>query len=254
MEESLEISTNNSLKKALFLLTHFLVLAACLVTQSCLTLCNPMDYAHQASLSMEFPRQEYWSGLPFPSPQNLPDPGIKLALASGFFTCWAIRDCWITEGKKGMKEEGQRGGMKGGRKMNEGKQDAMMWDVSWDLHRWKGCIDYMKFYWKRGKRRMLILGGKQIVSTPKISCGIQINQTCILSPRSFLSSNRFRNMCLHKIKKQVVRIVSGMGPLLKSIEWIHKLINWSTDKVFMGLPRRNKFHLAERLLEGRNNA
>ena len=33
--------------------------------------------AHQAPLSMGFPRQEYWSGLPFPSPGDLPDPGIK---------------------------------------------------------------------------------------------------------------------------------------------------------------------------------
>ena len=33
--------------------------------------------AHQAPLSMEFPRQEYWSGLLFPSPADLPDPGIK---------------------------------------------------------------------------------------------------------------------------------------------------------------------------------
>ena len=33
--------------------------------------------AHQASLSMEFSRKEYWSGLPFPSPGDLPDPGIE---------------------------------------------------------------------------------------------------------------------------------------------------------------------------------
>ena len=33
--------------------------------------------AHQASLSMGFPRQEYWSGVPFPPPGDLPDPGIK---------------------------------------------------------------------------------------------------------------------------------------------------------------------------------
>ena len=33
--------------------------------------------AHQAPPSMEFSRQEYWSGLPFPSPGDLPDPGIK---------------------------------------------------------------------------------------------------------------------------------------------------------------------------------
>ena len=45
------------------------------VTQSCLTLCDPVDY--QAPLSMGFPRQEYWSGLPFPSPGVLPNPGIE---------------------------------------------------------------------------------------------------------------------------------------------------------------------------------
>ena len=45
------------------------------VAQLCLTLCDPMDY--QAPLSMEFSRQEYWSGLPFPSPGDLPDPGIE---------------------------------------------------------------------------------------------------------------------------------------------------------------------------------
>ena len=34
---------------------------------------------HQAPPSMGFPRQEYWSGLPFPPPGDLPDPGVKLA-------------------------------------------------------------------------------------------------------------------------------------------------------------------------------
>ena len=38
---------------------------------------TPWTVAHLAPLSMEFPRQEYWSGLPFPSPGDLPDPGIK---------------------------------------------------------------------------------------------------------------------------------------------------------------------------------
>ena len=49
----------------------------------------PQTVAHQAPLSMGFPRQEYWSGLPFPSPGDLPDPGIKPkspALAERFFT------------------------------------------------------------------------------------------------------------------------------------------------------------------------
>ena len=32
---------------------------------------------HQAPLSMGFPRQEYWDGLPFPSPEDFPNPGIK---------------------------------------------------------------------------------------------------------------------------------------------------------------------------------
>ena len=38
------------------------------VAQSCLTVCNPWTVAHQASPFMGFSRQEYWSGLPFPSP------------------------------------------------------------------------------------------------------------------------------------------------------------------------------------------
>ena len=38
---------------------------------------TPWTTAHQAPLSMEFSRQEYWSELPFPSPENLPDPGIE---------------------------------------------------------------------------------------------------------------------------------------------------------------------------------
>ena len=38
---------------------------------------TPWIVAHQAPLSMGFPRQEYWSRLPFPSPGDLPDPGIK---------------------------------------------------------------------------------------------------------------------------------------------------------------------------------
>ena len=53
---------------------------------------TPWTVALQAPLSMEFSRREYWSGLPFPSPGDLPDPGIKPtslvspALADRFFT------------------------------------------------------------------------------------------------------------------------------------------------------------------------
>ena len=52
------------------------------LAQSCPTLCDqlfatPWTVGHQVPLSMEFSRQEYWSGLPFPLPRDLPDPGIK---------------------------------------------------------------------------------------------------------------------------------------------------------------------------------
>jgi len=49
----------------------------------------PWNVAHQAPLPMGFHRQEYWSGLPFPSPGDLPDPGIEPtspALSRRFFT------------------------------------------------------------------------------------------------------------------------------------------------------------------------
>ena len=66
----------------------------CVCAQSHLTLCDPMDVAHQAPLSMEFSRQEYWSVFPFPAPGDLPVSGIKptsLAspvMAGKFFTYW----------------------------------------------------------------------------------------------------------------------------------------------------------------------
>ena len=53
---------------------------------------TPWAVAHQAPLSMKFFRQEYWSELPFPTPEDLPDPRIKPkslvspALAGGFLT------------------------------------------------------------------------------------------------------------------------------------------------------------------------
>ena len=48
-----------------------------LVAKLCLTLATPWTLALQTPLSIGFSRQEYWSGLPFPSPGNLPDPGIE---------------------------------------------------------------------------------------------------------------------------------------------------------------------------------
>ena len=48
-----------------------------LVAQSCRLFAIPWTATRQAPLSMTFSRQEYWSGLPCPSPRDLPDPGIK---------------------------------------------------------------------------------------------------------------------------------------------------------------------------------
>ena len=63
--------------------------------------------AHQSPLSMGFSRQEYWSGLPCPSPGDLPDPGMEPlslmspALAGGFLTASAT---WVVDETVQMKE------------------------------------------------------------------------------------------------------------------------------------------------------
>ena len=65
---------------------------ACMHPQLHLTLCDPMDCSSPDSSVRKTSRQEYWSGLPFPLPGDLPDPGIEPAslvspaLAGGFFT------------------------------------------------------------------------------------------------------------------------------------------------------------------------
>ena len=75
------------------------------VAQSYLTLCSLMDYSHQTHLSMEISRQDYWSGLPFPTPRGLPDPGIKPvslkspALAVRFFTTSATWEPYRNKGE-----------------------------------------------------------------------------------------------------------------------------------------------------------
>ena len=56
------------------------VLRACSVAQPCPTLWDPLTAVRQAPLSMEFSRQEYWSGWPFPSPKDLPSSGAKPGL------------------------------------------------------------------------------------------------------------------------------------------------------------------------------
>ena len=78
---------------------------SCLVTKSCLTLVSPWTVAHQAPLSLGFPRKEYWSGLPFPPPGDHPDQGSKRIFCIGRWNlyCWATREApiltylWHTE-------------------------------------------------------------------------------------------------------------------------------------------------------------
>ena len=58
-------------------LSFFRSLLGSEVSQLCPTLCNPMDCSPPGSPSMGFSRQEYWSGLPFRSPGDIPNPGIE---------------------------------------------------------------------------------------------------------------------------------------------------------------------------------
>ena len=69
-----------------------------LITKSCPTLATPWTVAHQAPLSMGFPRQEYWGGLPFPSPGDLPDPGIEPispASQAGYLSTEPLGSQWV---------------------------------------------------------------------------------------------------------------------------------------------------------------
>ena len=65
---------------------------------SCVQLfATPKTVGGHSPLSLEFSRQEYWSGLPFPTPGDFPDPGIKPSVscisnfAGRFFYNWATR-------------------------------------------------------------------------------------------------------------------------------------------------------------------
>ena len=75
-----------------------------LVTKLCLTLAIPWTVASQTSLSMGFSRQEYWSGLPFPSPGDLPDPGIESgspALQADSLLDCAMKEAWLISQETG---------------------------------------------------------------------------------------------------------------------------------------------------------
>ena len=93
-----------------FLFFKVMPVFACVRAQSCLTLCDLTAVALQAPLSMGFSGQEYWSGLPFLPPGDLPHPGIEpaspasSALTGRFFTfeppwkplSWRLPDSQVT--------------------------------------------------------------------------------------------------------------------------------------------------------------
>ena len=74
--------------------TELTLCVSCLVVSDSAT---PCTVALQASLSMEFFRQESWSGLPFPFPGDFPNPGDwtwVFSIAVRFFTIWATKESW----------------------------------------------------------------------------------------------------------------------------------------------------------------
>ena len=78
------MSENPNLNQYVLAATNHVLMLSCVRLFA-----TPWTIAHQAPLSMGFSRQEHWSGLSFPSPGDLPNPGIELlspALAGGFFS------------------------------------------------------------------------------------------------------------------------------------------------------------------------
>ena len=85
------------LKAVLLKFNSYAILFLVLLVAHCVCwlFATPWIVASQAALSMGFPRQEYWSGLPFPPPEDLPDRRIEpgsSCMAGRFFTIWATRE------------------------------------------------------------------------------------------------------------------------------------------------------------------
>ena len=86
-------------------------LCVCLVAQFCLTLCDLVDCSLSGSSVHEFSRQKYWSGLPFPPPGDLLDPGTEPesptspTLAGRFSTTSTTWEDHITDKNVGKKKQ-----------------------------------------------------------------------------------------------------------------------------------------------------
>ena len=87
------VQNQNSIEKKIQHLTYYKP-QCCWVATSCPTVCSLMDCIGQVPLFVGFPRQEHWSGLPFPFPGDLPNPGSN--------TCLLLRKVilyhWVTWG------------------------------------------------------------------------------------------------------------------------------------------------------------
>ena len=82
--------------------------------KSCSTLATPWTVARQAPLPMGFSRQGYWNGLPFPSPGDLPDPGIEpgspaLQEESLPTELRGKQNVWVWNRVAGVERKGQKG-------------------------------------------------------------------------------------------------------------------------------------------------
>ena len=101
--------------------------------------------------SMEFPRQEYWSGFPFPSPGDLPNPGsefVSPALTGRFFTTGTTRGAWRTPSFSTNQCHIRRWKSMGGNKYNGCRKCLSHLHGDWTLS--KGAISLffpLSFYW-----------------------------------------------------------------------------------------------------------
>ena len=113
------------------ILTTFKSTVSCLVSESCPTLCDLVDGSpHQAPLSMEFPRQEYWSGLPFPPPGDLSNPGSNQVC---YFCCVGIRVLYQWPGT--TRRQVLSGNLWKGAQLDLSPVRPVL---ASDLHNWKG--------------------------------------------------------------------------------------------------------------------
>ena len=146
---------------------------ACVSTQSCPTLWDPMDYtAHQVSLSMGFAREEYWSGLPFLPPGDLPDPGIE-----PFVSCASCRQIYPMSHFHGGSD-GKSTCLHSGRHGFSAWVAKILWRRKWQptpiflpgkFHGWRNLVGYSpcpeeldmteQFHFPMGRCSIIVEGG-----------------------------------------------------------------------------------------------